>query len=226
MALSDADVQKQIKHMMAFIDQEAREKAEEIEAKAEEEFQIEKGRLVQQQRLKIMEHYEKKEKNLDLQKKIQQSNMMNQARLKVLKCREDHVQGLLEEARQRLGEVVKDRARYGQMLKGLIAQGLYQMLEPKVIIRCKERDVSLVQENINNALADYKAATNKTCDVSIDTQHYLGPEVTGGIELSAPNGKIKITNTLESRLDLISRQMMPFIRETLFGSNPNRKFDE
>ena len=37
---------------------------------AEEEFQIEKGRLVQQQRLKIMEHYEKKEKNLELQKKM------------------------------------------------------------------------------------------------------------------------------------------------------------
>merc|ERR1712062_436348 len=55
MTLSDADVHKQIKHMMAFIEQEANEKAEEIDAKAEEEFNIEKGRLVQQQRLKIME---------------------------------------------------------------------------------------------------------------------------------------------------------------------------
>ena len=59
------------------------------------------------------------------------------------------MQGLLEEARQRLGEVTKDRAKYGQMLKGLIAQGLYQMLEPKVIIRCRERDVSLVQVNLD-----------------------------------------------------------------------------
>ena len=39
--------------------QEANEKAEEIDAKAEEEFNIEKGRLVQQQRLKIMEYYER-----------------------------------------------------------------------------------------------------------------------------------------------------------------------
>lgn len=82
MALSDSDVQKQIQHMMAFIEQvcvitildniglnsntevdfgsqEANEKAEEIDAKAEEEFNIEKGRLVQQQRLKIMEYYER-----------------------------------------------------------------------------------------------------------------------------------------------------------------------
>ena len=103
MALSDSDVQKQIQHMMAFIEQvtihmhglgeklkttrtdfwyntrfqEANEKAEEIDAKAEEEFNIEKGRLVQQQRLKIMEYYERKEKQVDLQKKIQSSNMLN-----------------------------------------------------------------------------------------------------------------------------------------------------
>ncbi|XP_048448961.1 V-type proton ATPase subunit E 1 [Rhincodon typus] len=89
MALSDADVQKQIKHMMAFIEQEANEKAEEIDAKAEEEFNIEKGRLVQTQRLKIMEYYEKKEKQIEQQKKIQMSNMLNQARLKVLKARDD-----------------------------------------------------------------------------------------------------------------------------------------
>merc|ERR1712226_249472 len=85
MALSDADVQKQIKHMMAFIEQEANEKAEEIDAKAEEEFNIEKGRLVQQQRLKIMEYYERKEKQVELQKKIQSSNLLNQARLRVLR---------------------------------------------------------------------------------------------------------------------------------------------
>ena len=55
---------------MAFIEQEANEKAEEIDAKAEEEFNIEKGRLVQQQRLKIMEYYERKEKQVELQRKM------------------------------------------------------------------------------------------------------------------------------------------------------------
>ncbi|KAL3204318.1 hypothetical protein MRX96_053041, partial [Rhipicephalus microplus] len=33
MALSDSDVKKQIKHMMAFIEQEANEKVEEVDAK-------------------------------------------------------------------------------------------------------------------------------------------------------------------------------------------------
>lgn len=63
-------ISHQIKHMVAFIEQEANEKAEEIEAKAEEEFNIEKGRLVQEQRLKIMEFYEKKEKQVELKRRM------------------------------------------------------------------------------------------------------------------------------------------------------------
>ena len=45
MALSDVEVAKQIQHMVDFINKEAGEKVEEIDAKAEEEFNIEKGTI-------------------------------------------------------------------------------------------------------------------------------------------------------------------------------------
>ncbi|XP_059540290.1 V-type proton ATPase subunit E 1 isoform X3 [Myotis daubentonii] len=201
MALSDADVQKQIKHMMAFIEQEANEKAEEIDAKAEEEFNIEKGRLVQTQRLKIMEYYEKKEKQIEQQKKIQMSNMMNQARLKVLRARDDLVTDLLHEAKQRLGKVVKDTTRYQVLLDGLVLQAAVQ-----------------------KAIPMYKIATNKDVDVQIDQEVYLPEEIAGGVEIYNGDRKIKVSNTLESRLDLIAQQMMPEVRGALFGANANRKF--
>lgn len=38
--------------------------------KAEEEFEIEKGRLVQMHRVKIMGQYERKQKQVELQKKM------------------------------------------------------------------------------------------------------------------------------------------------------------
>ena len=107
---------------MAFIEQEANEKAEEIDAKAEEEFNIEKGRLVQQHRLKIMEYYERKEKQVELQKKIQSSNLLNQARLKVLKARDEHVGNVLSESKRQLAIVAKDQAKYSKLIQGLIAQ--------------------------------------------------------------------------------------------------------
>ncbi|EDW97749.1 V-type proton ATPase subunit E [Drosophila yakuba] len=226
MALSDADVQKQIKHMMAFIEQEANEKAEEIDAKAEEEFNIEKGRLVQQQRLKIMEYYEKKEKQVELQKKIQSSNMLNQARLKVLKVREDHVSSVLDDARKRLGEVTKNQSEYQTVLTKLIVQGLFQIMEPKVILRCREVDVPLVRDVLPNAVEQYKAQIQQNVDLFIDEKDFLSADTCGGVELLALNGRIKVPNTLESRLELISQQLVPEIRNALFGRNVNRKFTD
>lgn len=226
MALSDSDVQKQIKHMMAFIEQEANEKAEEIDAKAEEEFNIEKGRLVQQQRLKIMEYYEKKEKQVELQKKIQSSNMLNQARLKVLKVREDHVASVLEECRRRLGQVTHDSARYGEVLSALITQGLLQLMEANVVVRGRQADAQLIQNILPTAVEAYKNTSGKDVVVTLDTDNYLPAEATGGVDLITHSGRIKISNTLESRLELIAQQLIPEIRNALFGRNINRKFTD
>ncbi|KAK7117515.1 hypothetical protein R3I94_022918 [Phoxinus phoxinus] len=224
MALSDAAVQKQIKHMMAFIEQEANEKAEEIDAKAEEEFNIEKGRLVQTQRLKIMEYYEKKEKQIEQQKKIQMSNLLNQARLKVLKARDDMIKDLLNDAQQRLANIAKDPNQYPALLEGLVLQGLYQLLEPRVIIRCRKEDVAMVQAAVQKNIPIYKEAVKSNIEVRIDENNFLSPNISGGVEVYNADCKIKVSNTLESRLDLLAEQMMPEIRVTLFGANPNRRF--
>jgi len=226
MALSDADVAKQIKHMMAFIEQEANEKAEEIDAKAEEEFNIEKGRLVQQQRIKIMEYYERKEKQVELQKKIQQSNMLNAARLRVLKAREDHVGSVLEDAKRRLAEITKDRSQYKVLVESLVVQGLLQLLEHNVLLRCRQADVDLLEEVLSSAIEKYKTKSGKDVNIKIDKETFLPANTCGGVEVIAQKGKIKVSNTLESRLDMIARQMIPEIRTSLFGKNQNRRFTD
>ncbi|CAK9822404.1 V-type proton ATPase subunit E [Anthophora retusa] len=226
MAISDADVQKQIKHMMAFIEQEANEKAEEIDAKAEEEFNIEKGRLVQHQRLKIMEYYEKKEKQVELQKKIQSSNMLNQARLKVLKVREDHVRTVLDEARKKLGEVTQDISRYRVILRLLIVQGLCQLTESHVILRIRQADIPLVESILESVQEAYKQLAKKDVAIKIDPDNFLPADSCGGVDLLAAKGRIKVSNSLETRLELIAQQLIPDIRSALFGRNPNRKFTD
>lgn len=224
MGISDNDVQKQLRHMMAFIEQEANEKAEEIDAKAEEEFNIEKGRLVQQQRTKILEYYEKKEKQVELQRKIQSSNMLNQGRLKCLKAREDHLHNVLEEARMNLNRISADSHRYPSILKGLILQALFQMLEKEVILQCRSQDIQLVEKLLPECLHELEEAWGEKTKVTIDRMNYLPAESAGGVELSAKGGKIRVSSTLESRLELIANQIIPQIRTALFGENPNRKF--
>uniref|UniRef100_A0A673ILT1 V-type proton ATPase subunit E 1-like n=1 Tax=Sinocyclocheilus rhinocerous TaxID=307959 RepID=A0A673ILT1_9TELE len=202
MALSDAAVQKQIKHMMAFIEQEANEKAEEIDAKAEEEFNIEKGRLVQTQRLKIMDN------------PCPPSDY--------LITYDDY--DLLNEARQRLADIAKNPNEYSTLLEGLVLQGFYQLLEPKVIIRCRKEDVAMVQAAVKKNIPIYKETVKRNIEVRIDENRFLSPDISGGVEAYNADGKIKVSNTLESRLDLLSQQMMPEIRVQLFGANQNRKF--
>ena len=71
-------------------------------------------------------------------------------------------------------------------------------------------------------MSDYKAKVNKDCQIKLDTENWLGADCTGGIEILAQKGKIKVDNTLEARLDMIARQILPGIRTKLFGANPSR----
>lgn len=90
----------------------------------------------------------------------------------------------------------------------------------------RETDVSVVEELINEVAAEYKQASNMEVHLKLDSASYLGAQTCGGIELLAQRNKIKICNTLESRLELIAQQLVPAVRTALFGRNPNRKFAE
>ena len=94
------------------------------------------------------------------------------------------------------------------------------------MLRIREKDEALIEGLIGSVSADYKQMSGKDIKLKIDKDNFLPAETTGGIELTAQRGKIKITNTLESRLDLISSQLIPEIRIALFGRNPNRKFND
>ncbi|CAF1418640.1 unnamed protein product [Adineta ricciae] len=224
MTLSEFDVTKQIQQMISFIQQEAAEKVEEIEVKTEEEFNIEKSRLVSQQRIKIIEYYDKKEKQIEIQQKIQHSNLANASRLSILKARDECIEAFKEEIRKKLDFSKVDRSKYIIILSNLIIQGLYTIIEPIITIRCRHDDYGLVQRLIPDAIRQYKQTLNKDIEIHVDQKNFLSDKLTGGIELYAMNDKIKVLNTIEARLDIIFHQMLPEIRKTLFGTNHNRKY--
>uniref|UniRef100_A0A8C8W5Y3 V-type proton ATPase subunit E 1-like n=1 Tax=Peromyscus maniculatus bairdii TaxID=230844 RepID=A0A8C8W5Y3_PERMB len=147
MLLLYADGQKWTKHMMALIEQEANEKAEEIDAKAEEELNIEKGCHVQTQRLNILEYYEKKEKQIEQHKKIQMSIMISQARLQVLRAKDDLITDLLNE-----------------------------LLELRMTVHCRKQDFLLVKATVQKAIPMYIIPTKKDAGVQIDQETYLPEE--------------------------------------------------
>ncbi|CAN8002834.1 unnamed protein product [Ixodes hexagonus] len=221
---SEIDVTKPIKHMLAFIEQEAKGKVvEEIDAKAEEEFNMEKGRLVQEHRIHIMDFYAKKEKQVERMRKIQSSHVKNAARLRLLNAMNEHVGRVLAEAKANLGMITGQEQRYRPFLERLVLQGLYRLLEKDVIIVCRRKDAKLVQAALEVATKVFRKKTGIQANVVLDKDTFLPEASTGGVELSSMRGKIKVVNTLESRLQLISQNILPQIRVELFGKNPDRK---
>lgn len=95
-----------------------------------------------------------------------------------------------------------------------------------VSVRCRAQDQSLIEAILPDVCSAYEKTVGKSVSLKIDTVNYLSAETTGGVELIAHKGKIKISNTLEARLDLISAQLVPQIRTALFGRNVNRKFTD
>ncbi|KAE8703181.1 V-type proton ATPase subunit E [Hibiscus syriacus] len=115
--MNDGDVSKQIQQMVRFIRQEAEEKANEIAVSAEEEFNIEKLQIVEAERRKIKQEYERKGKQRLGNDKRGYKNLVKAlvlqslARLRepsvILRCREVDrklVESIIDEAKREYAE--------------------------------------------------------------------------------------------------------------------------
>ncbi|EJD37555.1 ATPase, V1/A1 complex, subunit E [Auricularia subglabra TFB-10046 SS5] len=222
--MNDDEVANEMNKMVTFIKQEALEKAREIRVKADEEFAIEKAKLVKSETSAIDGQYEKKRKQAEVAVRIAQSTQTNKSRLRLLQAREQHLHDLFDAARDQLLHVAADRARYAQLLRGLVLQGLLQLMEPRATVIARDDDVRAAQEAATAAAEDYKELTGGSA-VEVDVRGGLPADGAGGVKLVGGSGKITIDNTLDERMRLLEDRMLPEIRVDLFGQNENRKFN-
>ncbi|KAK4363828.1 hypothetical protein RND71_019069 [Anisodus tanguticus] len=237
--MNDADVSKQIQQMVRFIRQEAEEKSNEISVSAEEEFNIEKLQLVEAEKKKIRQEYERKEKQVDVRKKIEYSMQLNGSRIKVLQAQDDLVNTMKEAAAKELLKVSHHHHdlvdliiphhedSYKKLLHGLIVQSLLRLKEPCVLMRCRKHDIHEVEHVLHAAKEEYAEKANVHApEIIIDDIHLPpapshhnmhGPSCSGGVVLASRDGKIVCENTLDARLEVVFRKKLPEIRKCLFG---------
>jgi V-type H+-transporting ATPase subunit E len=154
--------------MTEFIRQEAVEKAKEIQIKADEEFAIEKSKLVRQETASIDTSYEKKFKQASMSQQITRSTVSNKSRLRILSARQEVLDELFESAGGKLGSTSKDKKKYKEIVKNLILEGLYALNEPKLQIRARKADYDIVKEAAKDAEGEYKKAVGKETKVELD----------------------------------------------------------
>lgn len=159
--------------MTAFIKQEAMEKAREIEIKANEEFEIEKSKLVRQETDSIDTQYEKKFKQATMSQQITRSTVNNKTRLRVLGARQELLDSIFEEAQKKLSDGTKDKGKYQKTLKGLILEGFHALNESELQVRARKADYDVVKKAIADAEKEYKKTTGKDIKGVIHEEHPL-----------------------------------------------------
>ncbi|ORX72710.1 hypothetical protein DL89DRAFT_277355 [Linderina pennispora] len=197
--MNDEEVFSEMNKMVAFIKQEALEKAREIKVKADEEFNIEKAKLVRQESINVEEQFQRKVKQADVKQRILKLDAGEQVAFagpaaapvppghSVCRCTEGA--GSRCRATQRPTR---------SLLVSLVTQALIQLNDTKVTVRGRATDIALIKEAVPQAVEGAKAKTGKAVEVSVAENAPLPDTVLGG--------------------------MLPQLRNVLYGQSPNRKF--
>lgn len=218
------DPQRQIRQMVNFIMQEAHEKVNEIKIKTEHDFTLERQNLVHHGKIKIQEEYAQKEKDLEIQQRVSRSNAIGESRVKKMKARDDLLQKLKKEALERL-EGYTTTPQYSTMLKNLIIQGLIKIEEMVVEVQYREADKGIISKVLPEAVQEYKQVMANAgisagnIQVSLSKTSIPNKGCSGGIILTARDGRIVINQTVDERLAIVYEKTMPQIRQTLFSQS-------
>jgi V-type H+-transporting ATPase subunit E len=217
--------------MIRFIKQEAEEKARELMFEAEEEFNVTKQQLVQQEKGRLNKEFERKEQQLETKKKIEYSQKLNEVRVRVLTARQAALDHVVEEARKKLVALTRDAAGYRKLLAALICQGAKTLDLPTAYVRGRKEDAKRGEAAVEEAKALYTQTYKKQPPKLVfDTRHHLASGPTGhddpdavtcigGVAVTSEDFRISVNNTLDDRLKILVQANLPTVRTALFGAN-------
>lgn len=223
---------RQIEMMCSFIDQEAKEKVNELNLKTSHDANLEKQMTVHNEKTKIMKEFKQKQKMLMTEKRIAQSRAVAQFRVRTMTAREELLEQVKQAAVEALNYATADKTKYTAMIEDLIVQGLIKLNEAKVEVIVRESDVDIAKKVKDSAVTKYiqviKQATGQTatCTLEVNPNGKCLPPAPdgsgkksccGGVQLLVSNGRIVCDNTLDTRLAVSFDQLMPEVRSSLFS---------
>ena len=208
-----------------------------------QEFDVEKRDVVEREKQKIREEYERKESAAEKEKRIEFSTRLNAARLRLLRARDDAVRGILAEARDELRDA-SDKPEYESLLVGLVEQGVAKLQATEAVIRCREVDAEKATAAMRRA-EENAAAAGRELKLTLDTRTHLPPppppphdddddasgeggsagtraattdvaSCIGGVHVLSVDGKVVCDVSLDDRLRVAFENNLPEIRGEIF----------
>lgn len=219
--MAEADTDRRIKQMVAFIRQEARDKAEEIEVRAKEECNVEVMKMTDREKSKMREEFKQREKRIEIENKIKKQKVLDGYRMELLKSEDSKKSELRQMVVDRFAKVTKNKGKYNEFLKKALIQALLLIWdEEEVTVSCRKEDASVVKGMVQPALDEVKKMAKDQCKTELNmkiTFNDTPVKCSGGVIASARGGKVVCDNTLDARLGICMRTELPMIRERLFG---------
>jgi V-type H+-transporting ATPase subunit E len=207
---------RQIQSMIDFIEREAQEKAEELDAAAQEEYDVEKMRLVEAEKAKIRANTEKRRKQVDVNRRVARANYSKMQRLRVMEERAKIMEELHEQTRQKIMAKVGNPSEYKPMLTKLIHQSLLA-IQTDTVIQCRQEDAAEVSRQIPELQQWYKQKMGASISIQTNSTFLNSEEAWGGIVAVSKDGRIVCNNTLSYRAKTCFNEQLPTVRYHLFN---------
>ncbi len=176
---------------------EARAKAEELKKAAEQEAQERREEILKRGRREA---------------ERERARIIASARLKakkqMLDAKEEAIQKVFSEVRKALEEISKDRKKYREVLKKLVAEAAESIGGDAVII-CREQDRRIFSKRF---LSELEKLTGVKLELAEETTGG-----SGGVILRSRDGRTEVDNTFETRLERAMAELRNEAAGLLFG---------
>ncbi|ORC91495.1 putative ATP synthase [Trypanosoma theileri] len=207
---------RQIQSMIDFIEREARERAEELDAAAQEEYDVEKMRLVEAEKIKVRSTTEQKKKQVDIDRRVARANFSKTQRLRIMEERRKIMDQLRENTKNKILAFVNDASKYRKLLVDLIHQALLSV-QTDAVIHTRKEDITTVQGMLNELEQWYLTKTGKKISITLGQDHLDSEDAWGGVIVESRDGHIICNLTLSCRMKHCFEDQLPTIRYYLFN---------
>jgi len=134
---------------------------------------------------------------LKIQEQVEKSKILNE---------------VLEQARKRIMDVVKDEGKYTPYLADLIENGVREIGLDTVVVHLNGTDLKRIDKA--KMERDIGKKLNRTVKIEWSKEPI---ETTGGVVISSTDGRTRIMSTLDQRLDALESKLLVEAGKILFG---------
>lgn len=194
------EINREAEQKIKYLLDEAREQAEKIRQEAEERGKVRAEWILR-----------KAETQAEIEKQRIVASARLEARKKKLETQEKLINEVFQGLKDRLASLPDEE--YLETVKALLLESLKELDVDSVVLRSNERTLGLIKENSRSI----KAYITKNLGRKVEIELGEPIQTMGGILVESADGRVRVDNTFEARIERLESELRARIAKALFG---------